>query len=179
MLIGSRAVVVSLESPQRSSSGGLFQLTSLAAITGEKRIPRNASPIRKSAIRETSPSGLKRAKTNTTPVRISLQSIGHGARKNHSCSGWVRSFGNQGKSVYARRLRLLAELRMDDSADIWKPGFIAKQSRIQCSEVDAQIMFDEYKFEDHDTLEKARERYAARRIALEQMGFTCSDIDPY
>jgi hypothetical protein len=69
------------------------------------------------------------------------------------------------------------ELRLDDSADIRKPGFIVKQTRFQWSEIDAQMMFDEYEFEEYKTLEEARERYRARRTALKQVGFTFSDMD--
>ena len=69
------------------------------------------------------------------------------------------------------------ELRLDDSDDIWKPGYFVKQAHAQWSEIDQQIMWDGFDFEQCATLEKAKERYAARRLALAEEGFIYSDMD--
>jgi hypothetical protein len=39
------------------------------------------------------------------------------------------------------------ELRLDDSDDIWKPGYFVKQAHAQWSEIDGQIMWDGFDFE--------------------------------
>ena len=49
------------------------------------------------------------------------------------------------------------ELRLDDSTDIWRPGFIVKQAYAQWSEIDRQIMWDEFESERLPTLEEAKE----------------------
>jgi hypothetical protein len=70
------------------------------------------------------------------------------------------------------------ELRLDDSNDIWRPGFIVKQAHAQWSEIDRQIMWDDFQSEQLLTLEEAEERYESRKIALAQKGFVYSDMDP-
>jgi hypothetical protein len=69
------------------------------------------------------------------------------------------------------------ELRLDDSADIWRPHFIVKQAHARWTEVDRQIMWDELESDRLPTLEEAKERYEARRLALFQRGFIYSDMD--
>ena len=69
------------------------------------------------------------------------------------------------------------ELRLDDSTDIWRPGFIVKEAHAQWSEIDRQIMWDDLESERLPTLEEAKERYEARRLALFQRGFIHSDMD--
>jgi hypothetical protein len=69
------------------------------------------------------------------------------------------------------------ELRLDDSTDIWRPGFIVEQARAQWNEIERQIMWDEFESERLPTLEEAKKRYEARRLALFQRGFIYSDMD--
>ena len=69
------------------------------------------------------------------------------------------------------------ELRLDDSTDNWRPGVLVKQAHAQWSEIDRQIMWDEFESERLPTLEEAKERYEARRLALFQRGFIHSDMD--
>lgn len=69
------------------------------------------------------------------------------------------------------------ELRLEDSDDIWRPGFIVKQTRAQWSEIDQQIMWEEPEWERWPTLKKANEKYEARRQALIAKGFIHSNMD--
>jgi hypothetical protein len=69
------------------------------------------------------------------------------------------------------------ELRLDDSDDVRRPGYIVKQAHAQWSEVDGQVMWDDFQSEQWPTLAKAKERYEARRRSLAEQGFTCSDMD--
>ena len=52
-----------------------------------------------------------------------------------------------------------------------------KQAHAQWSEIDQQIMWDNFEFERLPTLKEAKERYAARRLTLAQRGFIYSDMD--
>jgi len=70
------------------------------------------------------------------------------------------------------------ELRIDDSDDVWRPGFVVVQARAQWSDIDQQIMWDEPEVERCFTYAHAEESYAARRRALAEQGFIYSDMDP-
>ena len=69
------------------------------------------------------------------------------------------------------------ELRLDDSDDISRPGHIVRQSHAMWSEIDCQIVWDDFEIERCSTLEEAKARYAARRRDLVQKGFIYSDMD--
>jgi hypothetical protein len=69
------------------------------------------------------------------------------------------------------------ELRLEDSDDIRRPGFIVKQAHAQWSEIDRNIMWDDFESERLPTLEEAKGRYEARRLALVEKGFIYSDME--
>ncbi len=69
------------------------------------------------------------------------------------------------------------ELRIDDSPDPDRPGFVLMQSRAQWSEIDRQMMWDEIEKEHWITYQAAMNRYERRRQALAARGFTESDMD--
>jgi hypothetical protein len=69
------------------------------------------------------------------------------------------------------------ELCIEESDDIWRPGFIVKQTRAQWSEIDRQVMWEEAEWERWPTLRKAKERCEEWRNALAAKGFTQSDLD--
>lgn len=69
------------------------------------------------------------------------------------------------------------ELRIDDSPDPDWPGFVVMQSRARWSEADKQMMWDEIEKEHWGSYQAAKNRYAARRQALAEQGFTESDTD--
>jgi hypothetical protein len=73
--------------------------------------------------------------------------------------------------------RELYELRLDDSSDSWRPGFIVSEVYERWSEIDRQFMLVASESERWPTLEKAKERYEARREALRAKGFTQSDME--
>ena len=70
------------------------------------------------------------------------------------------------------------ELRIDDSDDVWRPGFVVIQTHAQWSEIDLQVMWDEPETERCFTYEHAKKQYETRRLALTEMGFIYSDMDP-
>ncbi len=70
------------------------------------------------------------------------------------------------------------ELRIDDSDDVWRPGFVVSQAHAQSSEIDQQITWDETEYERCSTYAHGEERYTARRRALVEKGFIYSDMDP-
>jgi len=69
------------------------------------------------------------------------------------------------------------ELCIEESDDIWRPGFIVKQTHSQWSEIDQQEMWEEPEWERWPTLKKAKEKYEERLQALRAKGFTQSDME--
>lgn len=69
------------------------------------------------------------------------------------------------------------ELRIEESDDIWRPGFVVKQIRAAWDEVANDVMWAESESERWPTLSKALERCEARRDALRAQGFDCSDME--
>lgn len=69
------------------------------------------------------------------------------------------------------------ELCIEESGDIFRPGFIVKQARAQWSEVDREVMWEEPEWERWPTLKKAVERCEEWRKALAAKGFTQSDFE--
>lgn len=69
------------------------------------------------------------------------------------------------------------ELCIEESDDVFRPGFIVKQTRAQWSEIDRQVMWDEPEWERWPTLKKAKEICEAWRTALAAKGFAQSDMD--
>ena len=69
------------------------------------------------------------------------------------------------------------ELCVEESDDIWRPGYIVKQTHAQWSEIDRQVMWEEPEWERWPTLTKAKERCEEWRQNLAARGFTQSDMD--
>ena len=68
------------------------------------------------------------------------------------------------------------ELRISDQSSSWNPGFTVTQWWIRWSEIDRQFMGEDVEIERWPTLQKAQERYEARREALIAKGFVHADI---
>jgi len=71
------------------------------------------------------------------------------------------------------------ELCIEESDDVFRPGFILKQTRAQWSEIDGQVMWDEPEWERWPTLKKAESRCEEWRKSLAAQGFTQSDLDHF
>ena len=69
------------------------------------------------------------------------------------------------------------ELCIEESDNVFRPGFIVKQTHAQWSEIGGQVMWEEPKWERWPTLKKAKERCEEWRKALATKGFTQSDVD--
>jgi hypothetical protein len=69
------------------------------------------------------------------------------------------------------------ELCIEESDDVFRPGFVVKLTRAQWSEIDGQVMWEEPEWERWPTLKKAKEKCEERRKALAAKGFTQSDLD--
>src|ERR1017187_7504114 len=69
------------------------------------------------------------------------------------------------------------ELCIEESDDVFRPGFIVKQTHAQWSEIDRQVMWEEPEWERWPTLQKAKDRCEEWRKALAAKGFTQSDLD--
>lgn len=69
------------------------------------------------------------------------------------------------------------ELRIDDSNDIWRPGFIVVEAHAAWNATDQQIVWDETEYERCATYAEAEARYEARRRTLVGKGFIYSDMD--
>ena len=69
------------------------------------------------------------------------------------------------------------ELRLDEIGVGVGVRFSVGQAHAPWSEVDGQIMWDDFQNDEFDRLEGARERYEFRRAALVQKGFIHSDLD--
>ena len=69
------------------------------------------------------------------------------------------------------------ELCIEESDDVFRPGFIVQQTHAQWSEIDRQVMWEEPEWERWPTLQKAKDRCEEWRKALAAKGFTQSDLD--
>lgn len=69
------------------------------------------------------------------------------------------------------------ELRIEESDDIWRPGFVVKQIHSAWDEAAHKVTWAEPELERWPTLRKAQERCAARREALRAQGFGYSDLE--
>ena len=69
------------------------------------------------------------------------------------------------------------ELCIEESDDVFRPGFVVKQTRAQWSEIDRQVMWESPEWERWPTLNKAKEKCAEWRKALAKRGFALSDME--
>ena len=69
------------------------------------------------------------------------------------------------------------ELRIEESDDAFRPGFVVKQTHAAWNAFDNQIMFDAIESERWPTFRKARERCEVRRNVLRGQGFDHSDME--
>jgi len=69
------------------------------------------------------------------------------------------------------------ELRIEDSGDMRRPGFLVKQPRALWNERDNEFTWEIPEMERWLTLQEARTCYEARRETLRAKGFTESDMD--
>ena len=69
------------------------------------------------------------------------------------------------------------ELCIEESDDVFRPGFVVKLTRAQWSDIDGQFVFESPKWERWPTLKKAKETCEEWRKALAAKGFTQSDLD--
>jgi len=68
------------------------------------------------------------------------------------------------------------ELCIEESDDVFRPGFIVKQTRAEWSEIDGQVMWEEPKRERWPTLKSAEKVCEKWRKGLAARGFTRSDL---
>jgi len=69
------------------------------------------------------------------------------------------------------------ELCIEESDDVFRPGFVVKQTRAEWSKIDGQVMWEGSEWERWPTLNKAKERCEEWRKALTAKGFRQSDMD--
>jgi hypothetical protein len=69
------------------------------------------------------------------------------------------------------------ELCIEEWDDVFRPGFVVRQTRAQWSEIDRQVMCESPEWERWPTLRKAKEKCEEWRKALAAKGFTQSDFD--
>jgi len=69
------------------------------------------------------------------------------------------------------------ELCIEESEDVYRPGFIVKQAHARWIEIDRQIMWEDPETEQWPTLKAAKEKYEERREVLAGKGFVHSDMD--
>jgi hypothetical protein len=69
------------------------------------------------------------------------------------------------------------ELCIEESDDLFRPGFLVRQTHGEWSEIDGQVMFEEPTWERWPTLKKAEAVYKAWRNTLADLGFSQSDMD--
>ena len=69
------------------------------------------------------------------------------------------------------------ELSIEESDDVFRPGYVVKKTHAQWSEIDGQVMWEDPEWERWPTLKKAKERCEEWRKALAAKGFTQSDVD--
>ena len=69
------------------------------------------------------------------------------------------------------------ELCIEESDDVFRPGFVVKKTRAQWIEIDRQVMWEEPEWERWPTLQKAKERCEEWRKALAAKGFNQSDLE--
>ncbi len=69
------------------------------------------------------------------------------------------------------------ELCIEELNDVWRHGFIAKQTHAQWIEIDRQVMWEEPEWERWPTLNKAKERCEEWKKALAAKGFVHPDME--
>ena len=69
------------------------------------------------------------------------------------------------------------ELRIEESDDVWRPGFVVKQIHAAWHEVAKEVKWAEPESERWPTLRKAQQRCEAWRDALRAQGFDSSDME--
>ena len=69
------------------------------------------------------------------------------------------------------------ELCIEESDDVFRPGFVVKKTHAEWSEIDGQVMWEGSESERWQTLKKAKERCEEWRKALAAKGFSQSDMD--
>jgi hypothetical protein len=69
------------------------------------------------------------------------------------------------------------ELSIEESDDVFRPGYVVKKTHAQWSEIDGQAMWEEPEWKRWPTLKKAKERCEEWRRALAAKGFVLSDMD--
>jgi hypothetical protein len=82
-----------------------------------------------------------------------------------------------GESKLPLQDRVYYELRLYDSESAGEPVCCVRQARAHWDEESQEMARDEVSVEAFATLKEAKERYAERRLALAQKGFTDSDMD--
>ena len=68
-------------------------------------------------------------------------------------------------------------LHLVDFHESWEPRFVVEESRMAWREIDGQFIGEGTGTDALPTLEGARTRYEARRLALVNRGFVLSDMD--
>ncbi len=68
------------------------------------------------------------------------------------------------------------ELCIEEADDVWRPGFIVKQTHAQWIEIDRQVMWEEPEWVRWPTLKSAQRQYENWRNALQARGFARSDM---
>ncbi|MGA3011915.1 MAG: hypothetical protein ABSD72_16790 [Terracidiphilus sp.] len=69
------------------------------------------------------------------------------------------------------------ELSLLDTYNDLGTRYSVRQAHAEWSEIDGQVMWDQEEVDHFWILGEAKKRYAERRLALADMGFTFSDMD--
>lgn len=69
------------------------------------------------------------------------------------------------------------ELRLYDSESGGEPVYCVRQARARWNDEAGEVVWDEEQVQVFVTHQEAKERYEARRLALADKGFICSDMD--
>ena len=90
---------------------------------------------------------------------------------------WQEVLSRASSDGHLRSEQEFYELCIEESDDVFRPGFVVKQTRAGWSEIDGQVMWEEPECERQPTLCKAESRCQEWRKALASQGFSQSDLD--
>jgi hypothetical protein len=121
--------------------------------------------------------GESEAERNAAATRRYLEAVAVAQANRQRRLVWQEVLSKPGAESAPLTEQEFYELCIEESDDVFRPGFVVKLTRAQWNEIDQQVMFEEPEWERWPTLKKAKERCEEWRNALAAKGFVHSDIE--
>ena len=133
--------------------------------------------VKKSKSRGKDPLGENEAERNADSTRRYLEAVAEAQEIRQRKLVFQEVLSKPGTDKAPLAQQEFYELCIEESDDVFRPGFVVKQTRAKGSEIDGQVMWEGSEWERWPTLNKAKERCEEWRTALAAKGFSQSDMD--